>query len=107
MWSCQVSYGSELSNRAPTFDMDLSDFMDGGQPISYQKAKEYFARDPSQRWFTFIHILDIIQFHIPYLYNSNFRWAAYVAGVILVLMRELGVRFADSISMLVEVFPFF
>ncbi|XP_052209525.1 L-arabinokinase-like isoform X2 [Diospyros lotus] len=73
-----VSYGSELSNRAPTFDMDLSDFMDGGQPISYQKAKEYFARDPSQ------------------------RWAAYVAGVILVLMRELGVRFADSISMLVS-----
>ncbi|KAF5936407.1 hypothetical protein HYC85_027536 [Camellia sinensis] len=73
-----VSYGSELSNRSPTFDMDLSDFMDGEQPISYQKAKEYFARDPSQ------------------------RWAAYVAGVILVLMMELGVRFKNSISMLVS-----
>ncbi|GMQ02600.1 hypothetical protein CsSME_00048747 [Camellia sinensis var. sinensis] len=73
-----VSYGSELSNRSPTFDMDLSDFMDGEQPISYQKAKEYFARDPSQ------------------------RWAAYVAGVILVLMTELGVRFKNSISMLVS-----
>ncbi|KAG5554388.1 hypothetical protein RHGRI_012048 [Rhododendron griersonianum] len=74
----QVSYGSELSNRGPTFDMDLTDFMDGGQPISFQKAKEYFARDPSQ------------------------RWAAYVAGAILVLMTELGMRFENSISMLVS-----
>ncbi|PSR93573.1 L-arabinokinase [Actinidia chinensis var. chinensis] len=73
-----VSYGSELSNRSPTFDMDLSDFMDGEQPISYQKAKEYFAKDPSQ------------------------KWAAYVAGVILVLMTELGVHFENSISMLVS-----
>lgn len=73
-----VSYGSELSNRGPTFDMDLSDFMDGGKPISYQKAKEFFACDPSQ------------------------KWAAYVAGTILVLMTELGVRFEDSISLLVS-----
>ncbi|KAL5729490.1 L-arabinokinase [Ranunculus cassubicifolius] len=73
-----VSYGSELSNRGPTFDMDLTDFMDGDQPMSYEKAKVYFARDPSQ------------------------KWAAYVAGVILVLMTELGVRFNDSISMLVS-----
>lgn len=73
-----VSYGSELSNRGPTFDMDLSDFMDGEQPISYEKARKYFAQDPSQ------------------------RWAAYVAGTILVLMKELGVRFENSISMLVS-----
>jgi L-arabinokinase len=45
----QVSYGSELSNRGPTFDMDLSDFMDGEMPISYDKAKTYFAQDPSQK----------------------------------------------------------
>ncbi|XP_021275941.1 L-arabinokinase-like [Herrania umbratica] len=73
-----VSYGSELSNRGPTFDMDLADFMEGEQPISYEKAKKYFAQDPSQ------------------------KWAAYVAGTILVLMKELGVRFEDSISMLVS-----
>lgn len=73
-----VSYGSELSNRAPTFDMDLSDLMDGQQPITYEKAKSYFAQDPSQ------------------------KWAAYVAGTILVLMSELGVRFKDSISILVS-----
>ncbi|XP_062025218.1 L-arabinokinase-like [Rosa rugosa] len=73
-----VSYGSELSNRSPTFDMDLSDFMDGDHPMSYEKAKIYFSQDPSQ------------------------KWAAYVAGVILVLMTELGVRFKESISLLVS-----
>ncbi|MCH83442.1 L-arabinokinase-like, partial [Trifolium medium] len=73
-----VSYGSELGNRGPTFDMDLSDFMDGDKPISYKQAREYFAQDPAQ------------------------KWAAYVAGAILVLMTELGVKFEDSISMLVS-----
>lgn len=73
-----VSYGSELSNRAPTFDMDLSDFMDGEKPMSYEKARKYFAQDPAQ------------------------KWAAYIAGTILVLMKELGVRFEDSISLLVS-----
>ncbi|KAF9617864.1 hypothetical protein IFM89_039083 [Coptis chinensis] len=73
-----VSYGSELSNRGPTFDMDIIDFMDGDQPVSYEKANLYFAKDPSQ------------------------KWAAYVAGTILVLMTELGVRFNDSISILVS-----
>lgn len=46
----QVSYGSELSNRGPTFDMDLSDFMDEGKPMSYEKAKKYFDTNPSQKW---------------------------------------------------------
>ncbi|XP_038983785.1 L-arabinokinase-like isoform X2 [Phoenix dactylifera] len=73
-----VSFGSELSNRAPTFDMDLSDLMDGERPISYEKAHKYFAQDPSQ------------------------KWAAYIAGTILVLMTELGVRFVDSICILVS-----
>ncbi|KAK1275670.1 L-arabinokinase [Acorus gramineus] len=45
-----VSYGSELSNRAPTFDMDLSDLLDGDQPITYEEAHKYFAQDPSQKW---------------------------------------------------------
>ncbi|XP_062234198.1 L-arabinokinase-like isoform X2 [Phragmites australis] len=73
-----VSFGSELSHRAPTFDMDLSDLMDGEKPISYEKAREFFCRDPSQ------------------------KWAAYVAGTILVLMTELGVQFTDSMSILVS-----
>ncbi|XP_020226099.1 L-arabinokinase [Cajanus cajan] len=73
-----VSYGSELSNRSPTFDMDFSDFMDGDKPISYEQARKYFAKDPSQ------------------------KWAAYVAGAFLVLMIELGVQFEDSFSLLVS-----
>ncbi|KAJ4963559.1 hypothetical protein NE237_023498 [Protea cynaroides] len=73
-----VSYGSEISNRGPTFDMDLSDLMDGDKPMSYEKANKFFSQDPSQ------------------------KWAAYVAGTILVLMTELGVCFDDSISMLVS-----
>ncbi|XP_075102772.1 L-arabinokinase isoform X2 [Nicotiana tabacum] len=73
-----VSYGSELSNRGPTFDMDLSDFLEGDEPITYEKARQYFARDPSQ------------------------RWAAYVAGTVLVLMKELGICFENSISLLVS-----
>lgn len=73
-----VSYGSELSNRGPTFDMDLSDFMDGEKPMSYEKARSYFAQDPAQ------------------------RWAAYVAGTILVLMKELDIRFDNSISIVVS-----
>ncbi|XP_011077667.1 L-arabinokinase [Sesamum indicum] len=73
-----VSFGSELSNRAPTFDMDLFDFLEDGKPISYEKARLYFAQDPSQ------------------------KWAAYVAGTILVLMTELGIQFQDGISILVS-----
>ncbi|RLN11821.1 hypothetical protein C2845_PM09G23270 [Panicum miliaceum] len=73
-----VSFCSELSNRAPTFDMGLSDFMDGEKPISYEKAREFFCQNPSQ------------------------KWAAYVAGTILVLMTELGVQFTDSMSILVS-----
>ena len=58
--------------------MNLSDFMDGDKPISYENARKFFGKDPAQ------------------------KWAAYVAGTILVLMRELGERFEDSISVLVS-----
>lgn len=34
--------------------MDLSDFMDGDKPISYEKARKYFARDPSQKWVSLV-----------------------------------------------------
>lgn len=109
-----MSYGSELSNRGPTFDMDISDFMDGDQPISYEKAKGYFARDPSQRYFFIFFYKLYIYFHIKnykkkiQLYRHEhvlfFRWAAYVAGTILVLMKELNIRFDSSISMLVIIY---
>ncbi|XLU34724.1 hypothetical protein S245_070790 [Arachis hypogaea] len=59
--------------------MDLSDFMEDGKLMSYERARKYFAQDPSRKW-----------------------WAAYVAGAILVLMTEMGVRFNDSITMLIS-----
>lgn len=62
LWQYQVSYGSELSNRGPTFDMDLSDFMDEGQPISYEKAKRYFSQDPSQKWVIFLSFFSTVWF---------------------------------------------
>lgn len=40
--------------------MDLSDFLQGEQPISYKKAKEYFARDPAQKWVIVLLYLDCI-----------------------------------------------
>jgi len=49
----QVSFGSDRVNRAPTFDMDLSDFCDSdGEPISYEAAHKYFDQDASQKWVT-------------------------------------------------------
>lgn len=42
--------------------MDLSDFMQGEQPISYEKAKEYFARDPSQKWVIVLYLDCLIIF---------------------------------------------
>lgn len=74
-----VSLGAELCNRSPTFDMDIADFLDGdGKPITYEEGRSYFARDSSQ------------------------KWAAYVAGTILVLMREKGMQFQDGINILVS-----
>lgn len=100
----QISFGSELSNRAPTFDMDLSDLMDDERPITYEKARNFFAQDPSQKYV----LLTIIMFKwfspfVGFLNILGIRWAAYIAGTLLVLMQELGVIFNDSISILVRV----
>lgn len=74
-----VSLHADDTNRAPTFDMDLTDFLDGsGSPISYNDAREYFARDKAR------------------------SWAAYLGGCLLVLMREKGAVFEDGLSMLVS-----
>mmetsp|Transcript_46408 Transcript_46408/g.148788 ORF Transcript_46408/g.148788 Transcript_46408/m.148788 type:complete len:787 (-) Transcript_46408:1987-4347(-) len=74
-----VSLKADENNRAPAFDMDLSDLRGpGGEPISYEAAREYFAKDPSR------------------------QWAAYVVGTMVVLMREKGARFEDGMSILVD-----
>lgn len=63
-----------MSNRAPTFDMDLSDLMDGDQPISYEKAKLFFAQDPSQKYVT-------LSTHVSFgSFNSSVSNEVYVIG---------------------------
>ena len=54
-------------------------------------------------WFIFSQILNIYIYIYIYIFIESIfcRWAAYVAGTILVLMREMNVRFEDSISILV------
>lgn len=64
--------------REATFEMSLDDFERDGKPISYEEAQAYFRRDPSR------------------------HWAAYAAGVFLVLMRERGVRFDEGACLLIS-----
>src|SRR5262245_1472054 len=59
------------------FEMALSDFEDGGDPVDYDPARDRFQRNPAQ------------------------HWAAYVAGVFLTLMRESGIRFRDGARILI------
>lgn len=71
-----VSLGD--SSRAAAFEMPLSDFENSGKPIDYPQARAYFQRDPQR------------------------HWAAYVAGVFLVLMRERGVTFDQGVRILIS-----
>jgi L-arabinokinase len=66
----QLTIVSLVENGVLSFDMPLADFeQQDGEPVEYDEARRYFRR-PDTR-----------------------HWAAYVAGVFLVLMRQLGVRF--------------
>lgn len=69
---------SEDSTEALRFEMPLADFVQAGEPISYEAARGYFERDPNQ------------------------HWAAYVAGVFLVLMRERGAQFTAGARLLIS-----
>lgn len=62
------------------FEMSLEDFerAGDGRPISYEEARDYFQRDSSK------------------------QWAAYAAGVFLVLMRECRVRFDEGARILIS-----
>ncbi len=75
---CLVSLGAEVNQRSTAFDMPLADFEDGGQPIDYATARAYFRRDPAR------------------------QWAAYAAGVFLVLMREKGITFREGARLLID-----
>lgn len=45
-----VSFHADDTNRSPTFDMDLSELLQDGHPITYSQAKAYFKSDPATRY---------------------------------------------------------
>ena len=67
----------ENATQVASFEMSLADLEYDGKPIEYDEARRYFNGGT-----------------IPH-------WAAYVAGVFLVLMRELGARFHDGARLLI------
>jgi len=58
--------------------MPLAHFERDGKPVDYAAARAYFQKNPAQ------------------------QWAAYVAGVFLVLMRECGVSFSEGAHILIS-----
>jgi L-arabinokinase len=67
----------EDSAPGAAFEIMLNDFESGGRPIAYEAARARFERDPAE------------------------HWAAYVAGVFLVLMRERGINFKEGAHILI------
>ena len=68
----------EDTMRLLTFNLPVTQLEQGGEPLGYDKAREYFNQDASR------------------------HWGAYVAGVFLVLMRELGTRFNQGARLLIS-----
>jgi L-arabinokinase len=68
----------ENEERVLSFEMPLADFERAGEPVAYDEARRYFKRDDDR------------------------QWAAYVAGVFIVLMRQLGVRFDQGARVLIS-----
>jgi L-arabinokinase len=69
---------SEDANQEPAFEMSLSDFVSAGEPVDYEVARAYFQGDPKR------------------------HWAAYVAGVFLVLMHERDISFPAGARILIS-----
>ena len=58
--------------------LSLEDLIPGGEPVGYEEARAYFRRDPLR------------------------SWAAYVAGAVLVLMREKATRFSHGARLFID-----
>ncbi|MBA3441661.1 MAG: GHMP kinase [Pyrinomonadaceae bacterium] len=71
-----VSLTSDAT-RDVLFEMPLADFESAGGPVNYASARAYFQTQPAR------------------------AWAAYAAGVFLVLMRERGVHFDEGARILI------
>jgi L-arabinokinase len=69
-----VSLSDDLSVRAPDFEMAMDDL----ESMNYHQAQAYFKRDPMR------------------------VWAAYVAGVFVVLARERQIHFDGGVTVLIS-----
>jgi galactokinase len=77
--SRQLSIASLLAGgKVITFQMPLDALESDGEPLSYADAQRYFKIEPGK------------------------HWAAYVAGVFLVLMRDRGTRFRHGARLLIS-----
>ena len=74
----QLRIVSVLGDKTLSRDMPLSDLERDGEPIDYAEAQQYFKSDRTR------------------------HWAAYVAGVFLVLSREHGVHFDRGARLLIS-----
>jgi galactokinase len=72
-----VSLPSGAPERAAAYEVALASFEAGGGALPYEEARALFRRDPAT------------------------SWAAYAAGVWLVLMRERGAAFAQGARVLI------
>jgi len=72
-----VSLGAKENDRTPHFEMALDDLEEAGGPIDYQTAQKYFQE------------------------NAATAWAAYAAGVFLVLMKERNFSFKNGARILI------
>jgi galactokinase len=68
----------EDATQEAAFEMPLTDFGSAGDPVDYEVARTYFQGVPKQ------------------------HWAAYVAGVFLVLMLELQISFREGARILIS-----
>lgn len=73
-----VSLSDELDTESSVFTIPLARFEQNGRPINYEAARALFKDNPKQ------------------------TWAAYVAGVLLVLMRERGTEFWAGARLLIQ-----
>jgi galactokinase len=74
-----VSLSADAHHRAVAVDLPLSALERAdGAPVEYADARRYFAHDPDR------------------------RWAAYVAGALLVLRRERGATFTHGARLLIS-----
>jgi L-arabinokinase len=72
-----ISLTNSESNRDRYFEMRLEDFFIDNKAIEYKSAQQFFMR------------------------NESTRWAAYVAGVFLILIKERNIDFKQGANILI------